>query len=97
MWDVHADGKHCQGYKKRGKRMNITDCIVIVVWLILAVGIPLIGISLEKKAFNNGFCPECGSRLEYFDTDSQGGRGYCCRKCNYHTWVSYDTVDKKYR
>lgn len=38
-----------------------------------------------------------GGKLKYFDTDSQGGRGYCCDKCKYFTWVSYYFVDKIYK
>lgn len=49
----------------------------------------------EKKAYNRGFCLRCGTKMRNFDMDSQGGRGYCCDKCHYHTWVSY-RIDKKY-
>ena len=53
----------------------------------------------EKKAFNNGICPDCKRKLVCFDTDSHGGRGYTCknRSCGYYTWVSYKCVDKKFR
>lgn len=47
----------------------------------------------EKKAYNNGICPKCSTKLRHFDTDSQGGRGYCCNNCGYTTWCSYD-VDR---
>jgi len=46
----------------------------------------------ERKSWNNGICPKCGENLTHFDTDSQGGEGWGCDKCNYITWVSY----KKY-
>lgn len=53
---------------------------------------------MEKhKEFNNGVCPKCGKQLKHFDTDSQGGRGYCCNDCHYFTWVSYDCVDKNFK
>ena len=51
---------------------------------------------LEAKAFNNGICKNCGEKLVNFDMDSQGGRGYTCRKCNYTCWISYNSVDKDF-
>jgi hypothetical protein len=43
----------------------------------------------DRLAYNRGRCRQCGEKLEKFDTDSQGGRGYQCK--NGHTlWVSYD-------
>lgn len=69
-------------------------CILIVV---LAISGVLIGMYFEYKDFNNGICPKCGKQLKYFDTDSQGGRGYCCNECRYFTWVSYHWIDKKYK
>ena len=43
----------------------------------------------EKKHFNNGICPKCGKPLIHFDDDSQGGQGWCCRKCDYYVWISW--------
>lgn len=54
----------------------------------------VIGILLEKKAYNNGYCPHCGKKL-LLDTDSQGGRGYICEECGYCAWVSYSFIDKR--
>ena len=68
----------------------ITSLIVIFV---LAIYVAY----SEYKNFNKGSCPKCGKKLEYFDMDSQGGRGYCCRDCNYYTWVSYNFVDKNFK
>lgn len=63
----------------------ITICIVVgFIWAIYQ----------ERKDYNNGYCPICGNRLKHFDNDSQGGRGYVCRNCHYHTWVSYWFIDK---
>lgn len=63
----------------------------------LGIGIPCsIGIHLERKDFNKGNCPICNHRMKLFDYDSQGGRGYCCHKCGYYTWVSYGCVDKHF-
>lgn len=65
-------------------------CIILIICLILGIIITRIK---EKKAYNNGYCPNCGEKLRHFDTDSQGGRGYTCKKCGYTTWVSYN-IDK---
>ena len=71
--------------------------VILVLSILLAyAALLIIAIHSERKWFNNGICPKCGARLKYFDTDSQGGRGYTCEKCNYCTWVSWNTVDKKY-
>ena len=67
------------------------------MWTIsfIAVGILLIigTREHEKKSYNKGICPHCGSPLKLFDLDSQGGRGYKCISCHYVTWCSYN-VDK---
>lgn len=75
----------------------VIDVLIGVLVCLPIMSIPIIGICLEKKGFNNGICPLCGTKLRYFDSDSQGGRGYCCDNDDYHTWVSWNTVDKKYR
>lgn len=69
-------------------------CIVIIVLVISGI---LYGIKVEYKDFNSGICPKCGKRLKHFDTDSQGGRGYCCYDCHYFIWISYDCVDKNFK
>lgn len=53
----------------------------------------IFGYRNEKKLWNNGFCMSCKNEWEYFDTDSQGGRGYKCR-CGGCIWISYP-VDVK--
>jgi predicted RNA-binding Zn-ribbon protein involved in translation (DUF1610 family) len=77
--------------------MLIIDIAIILLIIALMVGLPLIGIHLEKEGYNNGRCPKCGKSLYHFDTDSQGGRGYCCPDCYYATWVTYRIVDKNYK
>lgn len=74
--------------------MVIIICILIVILVISGI---LTAMYFEYKDFNNGICPRCGKRLKHFDTDSQGGRGYCCNSCKYFTWVSYNSVDKNYK
>ncbi len=60
---------------------------------ILAASI-IVGIGLEKEKYNDGYCRNCGKRLIYFDSDSQGSRGYKCPECGYTAWVSYRNIDK---
>lgn len=70
--------------------IGILICLLIL--LVIVVGMTLTR-NHEKKEYNNGICPKCGRNLRYFDSDSQGGRGYNCDKCNNFVWVSYN-VDK---
>lgn len=70
--------------------------IIVMIIVLLIVG-TITGRYCEQKAFNNGICPHCKSKLKNFDSDSQGGRGYTCKVCNYTTWVSYRSVDKNYK
>ena len=51
----------------------------------------------SSSKFSPAICPKCGKKLKWFDTDSQGGRGYCCHDCRYFIWVSYNCVDKEYK
>lgn len=76
---------------------NIPLPIQLLLPILIFVLLMRIGITLEKQDFNNGICPRCGDELESFSADSQGGRGYICRCCNYTTWVSYKCVDKNYK
>jgi tRNA(Ile2) C34 agmatinyltransferase TiaS len=76
--------------------MSLELFISIFLATTMFVSMMALGIHLEKKGFNKGKCPECGGNLKQFDVDSHGGRGYCCHKCNYHTWVSYNCVDKNF-
>ena len=72
-------------------------CIIgpLVVIILICIMI-YIASCFEARDFNGGICKRCNSRLQYFDTDSQGGRGYNCPMCNYETWVSYNRVDKDF-
>lgn len=70
--------------------------MIIAFFTLIAIIFWQIGRYLERKNFNKGVCPNCGTKLRYFDADSQGGRGYTCDKCNYTTWCSY-SVDKNYK
>lgn len=50
----------------------------------------------DYKEWNHGLHRDCGTPFVLFDHDSQGGRGYTCRKCHYYLWISYP-VDKDYK
>lgn len=67
--------------------------LMISIIVISYIMICIIAYIREKRNFNNGKCVCCGERLELFDTDSQGGRGYKCTKCGRYLWISY-RVDK---
>lgn len=69
--------------------------ILIAVCVFILTG--MLATRAEAKRFNHGICPRCNTFLRYFDTDSQGGNGYTCDKCNYTTWVSYHSVDKDFK
>lgn len=43
----------------------------------------------EKSAYNYGYCPECGERMELVGCDSLGRRKYHCNRCQYICRVSY--------
>lgn len=77
--------------------IKIILTILLIFLLIFLLIMPFYAIHCEKKDFNNGICPKCGNKLYHFDTDSQGGRGYCCHKCPYFTWISWNCVDKNYK
>lgn len=66
---------------------------ILFAMLLAAIIGSFISTTIEKKEFNKGVCNMCGARLRLFDTDSHGGRGYTCDKCQYKVWVSYYSVD----
>jgi hypothetical protein len=47
---------------------------------------------IEKRKWNNGICKKNGLVWEYYDTDSQGGRGYIAGE--ERVWISYPFIDK---
>jgi hypothetical protein len=57
-----------------------------IVLLIMLIG-GLFASSIERREWNKGFCRENGLPWEYFDTDSQGGRGYVAG--NIYCWQSW--------
>lgn len=74
--------------------------ILVAVLFVMGIVISMLVLStirFEKKQWNGGICPSCGSHYRLFDTDSQGGRGYRCNKCRSIIWISYNFIDKEYR
>ena len=63
--------------------------IVGIILILLIITGCIYGYSREKKDFNNGICPICGTPLRHFDDDSQGGQGWRCDKCGYTAWISW--------
>lgn len=64
------------------------NLIIIVVILLGIIGCVL-AYRKDKRDWNNGICPKCGTPWRQFDTDSQGGRGYNCEmRCN-SIWISW--------
>ena len=70
--------------------------MITIVFIIIAIFLCFLFIEIyfEYKNFNNGKCPQCGTELHHFDSDSYEARGYCCNTCYYTTWVSYKIIDK---
>jgi hypothetical protein len=78
--------------------------ILVGFIIFMVVGITQ-AIKHERKAFNGGKCPHCGSDLKWEDSDSQGGRLWMCPShymkdeygeplCpGYSCWISYNHVD----
>ena len=64
----------------------ISFCIFLILLLVLG---GYYCYQSEKIKHNKGICPKCGERLSYFDSDSQGGKGYICRQCKYTIWLSW--------
>lgn len=60
---------------------------IIVVVCVLVAG-SFAGWYWNTIEWNKGFCSKCNDSWEYFDTDSQGGRGYKCG-CGRHIWISW--------
>ena len=66
---------------------------IIIVTGIIVLG-TCYGFYSEKVNWNGGVCRESGQCWEYFDSDSQGGKGYKDGMGNTH-WVSYPGIDTK--
>jgi hypothetical protein len=66
-------------------------------WFLLAL-IPflagaVVAYMLERQDWNGGFCPGTGKPWQFFDRDSQGGRGYVSGP--YRIWISWPGIDRR--
>lgn len=69
--------------------------IILGIFLLILISGVVWSYCSEKKLWNNGFCYVCGTPWKYFDTNSQGGRGYCCDSCQDKIWISW-VFDRKH-
>lgn len=76
--------------------MDFTVVVVLIICIIIISIISAFGYYTDYISFNNGKCIRCGYPLELFDKDSQGGRGYKCKKCGFQVWASWP-VDRNFR
>ncbi len=67
--------------------------IGLIIIIILLIAGACYGYFSEKRKWNNGVCKDNGIPWKYFDTDSQGGRGY--KADNITCWVSWPGIDNK--
>lgn len=51
----------------------------------------LVASMAERYSWNGGICRATGEPWIYFDTDSQGGRGY--KSGEHVTWISWPGID----
>lgn len=81
-----------------GEVETISEIVFFIVMISFLIAIIFFGRYSEKKKWNNGICPNCGSSLilNPWMRDSQGGRGWTCPEtdCDYTAWISYN-VDIK--
>lgn len=67
--------------------------LLVELLILLLLSGSLFGSVSERREFNNGICRANGLPWEYFDTNSQGGRGY--RAGDYVCWVSWPGIDNR--
>ncbi len=67
----------------------MNDFLTTGILLLTGVAILIVaGLFGESRDWHGGYCRVCGGAWGYFDTDSQGGRGYCCEG-GHVIWISY--------
>ena len=71
------------------------EILMIILFTMLIIAY-VFSYTKERRHFNKGQCLICDKRFSFFDTNSQGNRGYTCRTCGYTVWVSYNSIDKSY-
>ena len=71
--------------------MNDPSCLFVWVPLLIMLLGGLWQRNNEIKIWNNGVCRQTGEKWVYFDSTSQGCRGY--KSGDYCCWITY-SVDK---
>ena len=66
----------------------MVEIISVVLVVAGVLGMCAIGVLLERRDWNGGFCAACNKPWKMFDMDSQGGRGYSCES-NHSCWISW--------
>ena len=69
--------------------------IIVIILAILMISICICGILIarysEKKNYNNGICPKCGTKYkESKAIQLSGERDYYCPNCGNYITVSYN-------
>lgn len=64
------------------------EFLFLLIPLIIILGC-IITRAKERKNFNHGRCPHCGSELIVIDMDSQGGKLWKCKNCGHTMWTSW--------
>lgn len=73
----------------------LSNMIFVIVLIILMISICIYGILItrhsEKKNYNNGICPKCGTKYKKSKSlQLSGERDYYCPNCGNYITVSYN-------
>lgn len=69
-----------------------TSTLLIGLVGVLAAGAAA-SILAERREWNGGVCKKSGKPWRYFDSDSEGGRGYTDGE--HYCWISWPFVDRE--
>lgn len=72
----------------------IIAAILAMIFLFFVIGI-LVGYVVNERKWNGGKCPECGTKWEYWTTNSYGDRIYYCPNCMNSCTIVFDVDDKE--
>jgi hypothetical protein len=68
--------------------MNEKEITALIIFGVVSFLWCAFCIILESIIWRKGYC-KCGNPWEHFDTDSQGGEGFVCSKCDKTIWISW--------
>ena len=75
--------------------MKTMKILVIVIGVLITyLCFFILAVRSERKLWNGGICPKCGSKLRHFGTDHTNADGWECenKECNHEVWVSYGNL-----